>query len=221
MKKMFVLIIFSLTLFCSCTSSSGWSYSYEVRPEFNASSVSNSHSADKNLETNSVVNNSNNIFLMSSDIFDTLQRPLGFVLSSQCKPISRLNWEYHMSGIGWWDIYLMTGRKLGNGIYEKSIENKSNCQIIELHNTRTQYDDSILSVEIIFVSSKKSALEKLQSDFHTIATQFTGKAAINENDGIKNWESGWIQYTSYPIQYHESGKWIYLISSFDSAHSPY
>ena len=158
---------------------------------------------------------------ITTEIFDNLQRPLGFVLSSQCKPITRQNWEYHMSGIGWWDIYLMTGRKLGNGIYEKSVENKQNCQIIELHSTRTQYDNSVLSVELIFVSSDKSALEKIKSDFVTIATQFTGRQARGENDGIKSWDAGWIHYTSYPIQYHENGNCIYLVSSFDSAHSPY
>ncbi len=54
-----------------------------------------------------------------------------------------------------------------------------------------------------------------------ISTQFTGTQATNENEGIKRWNAGWIHYTSYPIQYHESGKWIYLISSFDSVHSPY
>lgn len=160
-------------------------------------------------------------YAITTEIFDNLQRPLGFVLSSQCKPITRQNWEYHMSGIGWWDIYLMTGRKLGNGIYEKSVENKQNCQIIELHSTRTQYDNSVLSVELIFVSSDKSALEKIKSDFVTIATQFTGRQARDENDGIKSWDAGWIHYTSYPIQYHENGNWIYLVSSFDSAHSPY
>ena len=160
-------------------------------------------------------------YAITTEIFDNLQRPLSFVLSSQCKPITRQNWEYHMSGIGWWDIYLMTGRKLGNGIYEKSVENKQNCQIIELHSTRTQYDNSVLSVELIFVSSDKSALEKIKSDFVTIATQFTGRQARDENDGIKSWDAGWIHYTSYPIQYHENGNWIYLVSSFDSAHSPY
>ena len=160
-------------------------------------------------------------YSISSQLFDTLQSPLSFTLSSQCKPITRQNWEYHMAGIGWWDIYLMTGRKLGNGIYEKSIENKSNCKIVELHNTRTQYDNSVLSVEVIFVSSDKAVLETFQSDFQRIATQFTGTQATNENEGIKRWNAGWIHYTSYPIQYHESGKWIYLISSFDSVHSPY
>lgn len=160
-------------------------------------------------------------YAITTEIFDNLQRPLGFALSSQCKPITRQNWEYHMSGIGWWDIYLMTGRKLGNGIYEKSVEVRQNCQIVELHSTRTQYDNSILSVELIFVSSDKSALEKIKSDFVTIATQFTGRQARDENDGIKSWDAGWIHYTSYPIQYHENGNWIYLVSSFDSAHSPY
>ena len=160
-------------------------------------------------------------YAITTEIFDNLQRPLSFVLSSQCKPITRQNWEYHMSGIGWWDIYLMTGRKLGNGIYEKSVENKQNCQIIELQSTRTQYDNSVLSVELIFVSSDKSVLEKIKSDFATVATQFTGIQARDENDGIKNWNAGWIHYTSYPIQYYENGKWIYLVSSFDSAHSPY
>ena len=160
-------------------------------------------------------------YTITPEIFDNLQRPLSFVLSAQCKSITRQNWEYHMAGIGWWDIYLMTGRKLGNGIYEKSVENKQNCQIIELHSTRTQYDNSVLSVELIFVSSDKSVLEKFKSDFATVATQFTGIQARNENDGVKTWDAGWIHYTSYPIQYHESGKWIFLVSSFDSAHSPY
>lgn len=183
--------------------------------------TTNSNSQNRNQETNPVVSSSNNVYSISSDVFDTLQRPLSFTLSSQCKPISRLNWEYHMAGVGWWDIYLMTGRKLGNGIFEKSIENKSNCQIIELHSTRTQYDNSVLSVEMIFVSSEKSNLERIQSDFYTIASQFTRTRATNENDDIKSWNAGWINYTSYPIQYHESGKWVYLISSFDSANSPY
>lgn len=180
----------------------------------------NSYSSDTIKENNSV-SNSNSNYLISTDVFDTLQRPLGYILSSECKPISRLNWEYHMAGIGWWDIYLMTGRKLGNGIYEKNVENKSNCQIIELHSTRTQYDNSILSVEMIFVSSDKKVLENFQSDFQRIAAQFTGTQATNGNDGTKTWNAGWIHYTSYPVQYHESGKWIYIISSFDSAHSPY
>ena len=178
----------------------------------------NSYSTNTTKENNSVVSNN---YSISSEVFDTLQRPLSYTLSPQCKPISRLNWEYHMAGIGWWDIYLMSGRKLGNGIYEKSIENKSNCQIIELHSTRTQYDNSILSVELIFVSSDKNVLETFQSDFQRIATQFTGTQATNENDGIKSWNAGWIHYTAYPVQYHESGKWVYIISSFDSAHSPY
>ena len=178
----------------------------------------NSYSTNTTKENNYDVSNN---YSISSEVFDTLQRPLSYTLSSQCKPISRLNWEYHMVGIGWWDIYLMTGRKLGNGMYEKSIENKANCQIIELHGTRTQYDNSILFVELIFVASDKSVLESFQSDYQRIATQFTGTQATNGNDGTKTWTAGWIQYTSYPIQYHESGKWVYLISSFDSAHSPY
>ena len=104
-------------------------------------------------------------YAISSDIFDTLQRPLSFRLSPQTRPISRLDWEYHMSGIGWWDIYLMTGKKLGNGIFEKSIENKSNCQIIELHNVKSEYDSSVLMVEVIFVSSDRNTLENLQAQF--------------------------------------------------------
>lgn len=135
-------------------------------------------------------------YTINVDIFDTLQRPLSFQLSSQCKPISRLNWEYHMAGIGWWDIYLMTGKKLGNRIYEKSITNKSNCQIIELHTPKTQYDNSVLMVEVIFVSSDKTALQQLQSDFETEAVEFTGNQTKNENNGVKSWEAGWINYTS-------------------------
>lgn len=50
--------------------------------------------------------------VITSEIFDVLQRPLGFNLSSQFKPISRISWEYHMAGIGWWDIYFMSGKNL-------------------------------------------------------------------------------------------------------------
>lgn len=203
--KRFVYSIFIWLFFVSCSSVP----------------TTNFYSTNTTQERHPVVSNTNNVYSISSDVFDTLQRPLSFTLSSQCKPISRLNWEYHMAGVGWWDIYLMTGRKLGNGIYEKSIDNKSNCQIIELHSTRTQYDNSVLSVEIIFVSSEKSNLEKIQSDFYAIATQFTGTRATNENDDIKSRNAGWIHYTSYPIQYHENGNWVYLISSFDSVNSPY
>lgn len=161
-------------------------------------------------------------YSITSEIFDSLQRPLSFQLSSQCKPVSRLNWEYHMAGIGWWDIYLMSGKKLGNGIYEKTVESISNLKVIELHSTKTQYDNSVSRVEIIFLSSEKSELEKLQSDFNMVATHFTGKQAANGNDRTKNWNAGWILYTSYPIKYHQaSGKWIFLVSSFDSANSPY
>ena len=204
MKKIIFIFVISFVLF-SCTSTQ---------------TVAQSESVESKIVTSSKAQNTEE-YTITSEIFDTLQRPLGFVLSSQCKPITRQNWEYHMSGIGWWDIYLMTGRKLGNGIYEKSVEVRQNCQIVELHSTRTQYDNSILSVELIFVSSDKSTLEKIKSDFVTIASQFTGRQARDENDGIKSWDAGWIHYTSYPIQYHESGKWIYLVSSFDSANSPY
>ncbi len=204
MKKIIFIFVISFVLF-SCTSTQ---------------TVAQSESVESKIVTSSKAQNTEE-YTITSEIFDTLQRPLGFVLSSQCKPITRQNWEYHMSGIGWWDIYLMTGRKLGNGIYEKSVEVRQNCQIVELHSTRTQYDNSILSVELIFVSSDKSTLEKIKSDFVTIATQFTGRQARDENDGIKSWDAGWIHYTSYPIQYHESGKWIYIVSSFDSANSPY
>ena len=204
MKKIIFIFVISFVLF-SCTSTQ---------------TVAQSESVESKIVTSSKAQNTEE-YTITSEMFDTLQRPLGFVLSSQCKPITRQNWEYHMSGIGWWDIYLMTGRKLGNGIYEKSVEVRQNCQIVELHSTRTQYDNSILSVELIFVSSDKSTLEKIKSDFVTIASQFTGRQARDENDGIKSWDAGWIHYTSYPIQYHESGKWIYLVSSFDSANSPY
>ena len=160
-------------------------------------------------------------YTISSDIFDTLQRPLSFGLSPQVKPISRLNWEYHMAGIGWWDIYLMTGRKLGNGIFEKKIETKSNCQIIELHTVKSERDSSVLMVEVIFVSSDRTALENLQTQFGIEATNFLGKQGEISNNKSKTWTAGWIHYTSYPIQQHENGKWIYLVSSFDSANSPY
>ena len=160
-------------------------------------------------------------YTISSEIFDTLQRPLSFRLSPQVKPINRLDWEYHMAGIGWWDIYLMTGRKLGNGIFEKKIETKSNCQIIELHNVKSEYDSSVLMVEVIFVSSDRTALENLQTQFGIEATNFFGKQGEVSNNKSKTWTAGWIHYTSYPIQQHENGKWVYLVSSFDSANSPY
>ena len=160
-------------------------------------------------------------YAITSDIFDTLQRPLTFRLSPQTRPISRLDWEYHMAGIGWWDIYLMTGRKLGNGIFEKSVENKSNCQIIELHNVKSEYDSSVLMVEVIFVSSDRNELENLQAQFKMEATNFFGKQGELSNDKSITWTVGWIHYTSYPIQQHENGKWVYLVSSFDSANSPY
>ena len=160
-------------------------------------------------------------YTISSDIFDTLQRPLSFGLSPQVKPINRLDWEYHMAGIGWWDIYLMTGRKLGNGIFEKSVENKSNCQIIELHNVKSEYDSSVLMVEVIFVSSDRNTLENLQAQFKMEATNFFGKQGELSDDKSITWTVGWIHYTSYPIQQHENGKWVYLVSSFDSANSPY
>ena len=195
MKKLFPIIGLSLFL-ASCTSA-----------PIQAQTTKNSLKNDE--------------YTISTDIFDTLQRPLSFQLSSKCKPISRLCWEYHMAGIGWWDIYLMTGKKLGNGIYEKSIANKSNCQIIELHSTKNEYDNSVLMVELIFVSSDKTTLQKIQSDFEIEAINFTGRQTTNENEEIKNWSAGWINYTSYPIQYHESGKWIYIVSSFDTANSPY
>lgn len=160
-------------------------------------------------------------YVVSSEIFDSLQRPLGYYLTNESRPITRLNWEYHMAGIGWWDIYLMTGRKLGNGLYECSFENKANCQIVELHMTRTEYDKAVLSVEEVFVSSDKSNLEKIKNDFENSATNFFGKQPSRDSGGITNWDAGWIHYSSHPIQYHESGKWVYVVSSFDSANSPY
>ena len=159
-------------------------------------------------------------YSITSEIFDTLQRPLGFKLSSQLKPISRKNWEYHMVGIGWWDIYLMSGKKLGNGIYEKPTEQKSNCEIIELHNVKSQYDSIVNAVEILFVSSDRDYLERLRSNFYAAAVKFFGNAGKDFKDHV-SWESGWISYTSYDIKRHESGNWVYLVISFDSANSLY
>lgn len=160
-------------------------------------------------------------YSITSEIFDRLQRPLGFNLSSQLQPIGRQNWEYHMAGIGWWDIYLMSGKKLGNGIFEKPREEKSNCEIIELQNVKSQYDNTVNMVEILFASADKNFLEKLQAEFKTEAIKFTGSAGKISNDSTVSWESGWFSYTLYPIQYHESGKWIFLVSSFDSSNSLY
>lgn len=204
MKKNFV-IFFIVLLFVSCTSIP----------------TTDSYPLDKTQETNSDINNSNGTFLMSSDVFDILQRPLGHTLSSQCKQINRLNWEYYMTGIGWWDIYLLSGRKLGNGVFEKNIENKSNCQIIELHTVKSAYDSSVLMVELIFVSSDKTVLENLQTQFKIEAVNFFGEHGKVSNDKRITWTAAWYFYTSYPIQQYENGKWVYLISSFDSANSPY
>lgn len=159
-------------------------------------------------------------YSITSEIFDTLQRPLGFKLSSQLKPISRKGYEYFMAGFGWWDIYLSTGKKLGNGIYEKPAEQKSNCEIIELHAVKSEYESTVNEVKILFVSSDKACLEKLKNDFHSEAAKFFGNAGKDFKDHV-SWESGWISYTSYDIKRHESGNWVYLVSSFDSANSLY
>lgn len=159
-------------------------------------------------------------YSITSEIFDALQRPLGFNLTSQLKLISRKNWEYHMVGIGWWDIYLMSGKKLGHTIYEKPSEQKSNCEIIELHDVKSQYDSIVNAVEILFVSSDRDYLERLRSNFYAEAVKFFGKSGEVSSDSI-SWDSSWFSYTSYDIKRHESGNWVYLVSSFDSANSLY
>lgn len=156
--------------------------------------------------------------VITSEIFDVLQRPLGFNLSSQFKPISRISWEYHMAGIGWWDIYFMSGKKLGNGIYEKLQDINTNCETIELHSVDTQRN-LVNMVEIVFVSSDKAYLENLRNQFNTVAIELLGSHGNVSSDGSVNWTSGWVHYTSYSIQYHESGKWIYLVGSVDVSKS--
>lgn len=157
---------------------------------------------------------------ITPEIFETLQRPLGFKLSSQLIPISRKNWEYHMNGIGWWDIYLMTGKKLGNGIYEKPSEQKQNCEIIELQNVKSQYDNTVNMVELMFISSNKENIENLRNEFSLIANNFLGTSGNVYDDSV-SWETARYSYTSYNIQQHEDGKWIYIISSFDNLNSLY
>lgn len=157
---------------------------------------------------------------ITNEIFDTLQRPLGFKLSSSLSPISRKNWEYHMDGIGWWDIYLMTGKKPGNGIYEKPSEQKQDCEIIELQNVKSQYDNTVNMVELMFVSSNKETVENLRKEFSLVARDFLGTSGNIYDDSV-SWEGSRYSYTSYNIQQHEDGKWIYIISSFDSLNSLY
>ncbi|MDE7228350.1 MAG: hypothetical protein K2N31_08500 [Treponemataceae bacterium] len=158
--------------------------------------------------------------ILPSDIFDRLQRPLGHKVSTQLQPVSRKNWEYHMAGIGWWDIYLLSGKKLGNGIYEKSVETTADNEIIELHGIKSPSDNTVNMVEILFVAQDKNSVENIRNEFQQEATKFFGKQG-KQSVGSTEWESGWFSYASYSIQQHESGKWIYLVSAFDASNSLY
>lgn len=170
--------------------------------------------------TDKVVELASDALSMPSEIFDLLQRPLGHVVSSQLRPIGRRAWEYHMAGIGWWDIYLMSGKKLGSGLYERTVETTRDGEIIVLHSTKSQFDATVVMVELLFVAHDRAVAENIRNAFHQEAVRFFGNQG-NRSDDYTTWESGWFSYTSHDVQRHEDGKWIYLVNSFDHANSAY
>lgn len=177
-------------------------------------------SNETSVEKKQTSKNMSEKFVVPSDIFDRLQRPLGHKVSTQLQPVGRKNWEYHLTGIGWWDIYLLSGKKLGNDIYEKSVETTANNEIIELHGIKSPSDNTVNMVEILFVAQDRNSVENIRNEFQHEATKFFGKQG-KQSDGYTDWELGWFSYASYIVQQHESGKWIYLVSAFDASNSLY
>lgn len=163
---------------------------------------------------NHVLSNISEEIAVPSDIFDVLQRPLGLNISPQLRPVSRKNWEYEMTGIGWWDIYVNLGKKLGNRMFEKTTQTKGDYNLVELHGANAE--NTVNMVVLVFSSFDKNILERLRIDFFAKANDFFGKQGKQRNDGRINWEAGLLYYTSYAIQKHEDGNWIYLITSLDS-----
>ena len=161
---------------------------------------------------------SENLIQIDTSIFDTLQRPLAHQLQTNAKRISRKSWEYHMASIGWWDIYLASGKKMGNGIYDISIMDNSDFTVRELHGTRTENDKMVIIVELIFSSSNNSVLQNLRNEFVALATSWYGKGTRN-GDYTYDWIGETICYTAYPIQHHEDGNYLFTIGSLDFIHS--
>lgn len=152
--------------------------------------------------------------VVPSDIFDILQRPLGHTVSPQLLPATRKSFEYYTLGLDLWDIYIMLGKKIGSGIFEKTIQIKGDCNIIELQIPDNDYKNAVTSVFLIFSSLDKNILEKLRSDFSVKATDFLGRQGRSGNASTIIWEAGLIQYASYSIKKHEDGNWIYIINSY-------
>lgn len=159
---------------------------------------------------------------IKSDIIDKLQRPLNFNLPVGFKNISRENFEYYVKGSGqfYWDLYVMSGKKLGNSMYEKKIEIKDKYQVVEICGLEIKSEQKVNMVGFVFTSSDKEYLEKLQTQFLCEAEKFFEKKGEVGEDAVY-WDAGWVHYSSCKIQYSDNGNWIYLIQSLSFLNSQY
>lgn len=192
MKTIVTIVFVSMMLFVSCSSAK-------------------TEQSSKNANYTSGTQTNSNLKI-SDETFDILQRPLGFNLQENMQPISRKAWEYHMLGINWWDIYLLMGKKMGNGIYE----NKSRIDVFETHSVKDidKRNYKVNRVEIIWFSNHLDEINSLREQFIKEANYLFGEPE-KTNDGSTAWKAGWFLYTAYPIQQHEDGNYILLVSAFD------
>lgn len=112
------------------------------------------------------------------------------------------------------------------GVFENPINNvNSEYEKIELYVPRDIYGpdaNKVGKVALIFISSDKNIIEQIKSTFQHYAVEYFGNSGEFQEkiilpnpsltfDSYTTWTGEFSNFSSYEIQRHEDGNWIYLI----------
>jgi len=147
-------------------------------------------------------------------ILDDLQRPLGFKLPPNMNYISRTAWEVIVETHDMWEIYVFSGKKIGNNLFESTVKKDQEYTLVHVLGVENKSLNNFIVKDsnMIWLSKDLSNLVNIQNELIAISRNILGDPTMQDGNKL-TWETGLILYNLYLLQRGHNG--IYYIS-FDA-----
>lgn len=161
------------------------------------------------ISQNTLSQSSSSELKISDEIFDILERHLGFPLQENMQPISRKTWEYLISS----DFTMHIGTD--DTVNETFYENKNITNALEIHQTDENYKVSVTT--LIFKSINYTEINLFREEIISIAEK---KFKTNSQGGIEGFPRVFFSFAGtasrffiYPIVKTNDGNYIFLLQA--------
>jgi hypothetical protein len=163
-----------------------------------------------NLAKNDEKEMQNDLLSVEPHILDDLQRPLGFKLPPNMNYISRTAWEVIVETQDMWDIYVFSGKKIGNNLFESTLKKNQAYTLIHVLGVENKSSNNLIIKDsnMIWLSNDISNLVKIQNELIAISRNILGDPTMQDGNKL-TWETGLILYNLYLLQRGHNG--IYYI----------